>query len=231
MHVKISLGDTVKKINTLLFDLDGTLIDSNEIIIASYAHAYATHLPDLVMPRATIIENIGPTLETIFSRYAENQAMVQRLIETYRNYYTVHEAAYHKLYPDVIAVLEKLKADGYNLAIVTSKYRDAAWPSYTHYGLDQFFDVFIALDDVTSPKPDKEPVLKALSHFETVTGAMMIGDNPTDVQAGKNAKIFAAGVGWSIKGAKSLEAVGADVIFRDMKHLYQTITHMNKEAI
>ena len=220
----------MKTINTLLFDLDGTLIDSNEIIIASYAHAYATHLPNLVMPRDTIIENIGPTLETIFSRYTEYPALVDLLIETYRTYYTTHEAAYHNLYPDVIPVLEKLKADGYNLAIVTSKYRDAAWPSYTHYGLDRFFDVFISLDDVTHSKPDKEPVFKALKQFDDVRSAIMIGDNPTDVQAGKNAGILAAGVGWSIKGPSVLEAAGADFIFRDMNHLYHTVTHLNKEA-
>ncbi|TVP96438.1 MAG: HAD family hydrolase [Acholeplasmatales bacterium] len=229
-HVKINSGDTVKTINTLLFDLDGTLIDSNDIIIASYAHAYRTHLPDLVMPRETIIDNIGPTLETIFSRYAPDVAMVERLIASYRAHYTAHEATYHTLYPDVHIVLEQLKRDGYNLAIVTSKYRDAAMPSFTHYELDRYFDVFISLDDVTYSKPDKEPVLKALEQFDHVTGAIMIGDNPTDVQAGKNAGILAAGVGWSIKGAAALEAVGADVIFRDMNHLYHTLTLWNKEV-
>ncbi|MFW6319707.1 MAG: pyrophosphatase PpaX [Bacillota bacterium] len=209
----------MKKINTICFDLDGTLIDTNAIIVKSYQHAFNTHLKDISIDEQTIINQIGPTLQEIFSQYTKSPFKIKALITAYRDYYVKHEHDYFSLYDNVIPVLKILKDDGYNLAIVTSKFKAAAWPSFTHYQLDQFFDTFIALDDVKNPKPSAEPVLKALSAFDHVEGAIMIGDNQGDILAGKNAGIYAAGVAWSIKGAEHLKAVNPDFMLDDMESL------------
>ncbi|MFW5838325.1 MAG: pyrophosphatase PpaX [Bacillota bacterium] len=209
----------MKKINTICFDLDGTLIDTNAIIVKSYQNAFKTHLKDISIDEQTIINQIGPTLQEIFSQYTKSPFKIKALITAYRDYYVKHEHDYFSLYDNVIPVLKILKDDGYNLAIVTSKFKAAAWPSFTHYQLDQFFDTFIALDDVKNPKPSAEPVLKALSAFDHVEGAIMIGDNQGDILAGKNAGIYAAGVAWSIKGAEHLKAVNPDFMLDDMESL------------
>lgn len=220
----------MRKIDTVLFDLDGTLIDTNEIIIKSYQHAYKTHLPNLSISRQAIIDQIGPTLNDIFSLYTNSPFTVQKLIDTYRNYYVKNEDQYHKLYPNVFETLKYLKEKGYQLGIVTSKFKEAAWPSFTHYQLDSLIDVFIALDHVKNPKPDKEPVLKALSKFKTHTGAIMIGDNQGDILSGKNAGILGAGVAWSIKGKTHLNLVNPDYMFETMDEIITLLNKINEEV-
>ena len=213
----------MKKIDAVLFDLDGTLINTNEIIVASYRHAYSRHLPNLTISDQEIIDDIGPTLRMIFSKHTNDQYLIDTLIETYRTYYTENEKKYHHLYPNVVETLQELKNHNLKLAIVTSKFKDAAWPSFSYYKLEQFFDAFIALDDVKNPKPDKEPVEKALKLLGNPQNAIMIGDNQGDILSGKNANILTAGVAWSIKGASHLKKVNPNFIFEDMRDIINLI--------
>lgn len=206
----------------VLFDLDGTLIDSNEIIIQSYLHAFQTFRPDLTLSRDDVLSFIGPTLEMVFSNYVK-KADIAPMIRTYRAFYRENEILHHSLYPGVIQGLMDLKALGAKLSIVTSKYKEAAWRSYTHYQLDVFFDAFVALDDVTVPKPDKEAVEVALKRLGGADYAIMIGDNQGDILSGINAGIEGAGVGWSIKGAAHLEDVHPHVVFTSMDHVVSYI--------
>ena len=213
----------MKKIDALLFDLDGTLIDSNAIIVASYRHAYKVHLPNLVISDDEIIQDIGPTLYEIFNRYTLNTSLVDKLISTYRHYYTENEEKYHSLYPKVKETLQVLKNMNIPMAIVTSKFKEAAWPSFTYYQLDQYFKTFIALEDVKNPKPHQEPILKALKDLGFPKNALMIGDNKSDILAAKNAGILSAGVAWSIKGADHLKAANPDFIFTSMHDIINLI--------
>lgn len=212
----------MKKNITVLFDLDGTLIDSNEIIIKSYFHAFKQFKPDLELTRDQVISFIGPTLEDVFSRYVET-SQIPEMIKTYRTYYTQNEKDYHSLYPGVLEALKALKNLGATLGIVTSKFKEAAWPSFTHYQLDPYFDSFIALEDVKKPKPDKEPVLKGLFECGPYDYAIMIGDNQGDILSGLNALIDGAGVAWSIKGKAHLNEVNPTIIFDTMDDVVEFI--------
>ena len=116
-----------------------------------------------------------------------------------------------------------LKNLGVKLSIVTSKYKEAAWRSFTHYQLDTFFDAFVALDDVKTPKPDKEPVEVALKRLGGADYAIMIGDNHGDILSGQNAGIEGAGVAWSIKGKAFLNQVNPDVVFDTMDDIVHYI--------
>lgn len=207
---------------TVLFDLDGTLINSNEIIIKSYFHAFEVFLPNISLTRDKVISFIGPTLENVFSRYVSEEK-IKPMIMTYRDYYTKHEKEYHSLYPGVIEGLTSLRELGIKSAIVTSKFKSAAWPSYIHYGLNQYFDAFIALEDVSAPKPNKEPVLKGLAACGPYDYAIMIGDSPGDIQSGLNAGIEGAGVAWSIQGIERLNEANPDVIFHSMNDIVNYI--------
>jgi pyrophosphatase PpaX len=215
------------KVNTLLFDLDGTLVDTNGIIVKALEVVFGEFLPEVDATLDLMKECIGPPLEVSFTRFVD-QDTAQQMIRRYREYYKAHEHLYYSIYPNVIDVLTTLKAQGYYLGVVTSKFRDSAMPSMVHYGIDSLMDVIVGLDDVTKAKPDREPVDLALSQLPSHTGAIMIGDNATDVQSGQNAGVYAAGVAWAFKGRDQLIAVNPDYMLEDMTDLYEILNELNK---
>ena len=219
----------MKKIDTILFDLDGTLINTNEIIIQSFKYTFDTHFPEVEVTRDKILTFIGPTLQQTFGDYTDDPFLIQEMIDSYRKYYVENEMGLFEIYPEVIEVVSQLKEEGYNLGIVTSKFREAAWPSFTFYELDKIFDVFVSLDEVEHPKPNRNPIDVALSHFEDPKGAIMIGDNKGDILAGKNAGIYSAGVSWSIKGSAYLMEVEPDFMLADMNDVFRVLNQIEEE--
>ncbi|MCF7926903.1 MAG: HAD-IA family hydrolase [Candidatus Izimaplasma sp.] len=219
----------MSKVNTIIYDLDGTLVDSNDVIYKSFRHTFETHFPSIEVSDEDIYSFIGPTLYQTFSYYTTSDSKIDDMVGTYRHYYIENEVGNTTLYPNVIKVLSKLKAKGYNLAVLTSKFREAAWPSYTTHGLDQLFDSFSGLDDVPEPKPSKKSVEAVLANFDSVTGAIMIGDNQSDILAAKNAGIYSAGVAWSLKGKKHLKEVNPDFLLEEMSDIFNILEKLNKE--
>lgn len=218
----------MKKINTIIFDLDGTLINTNNIIIESFKEVFRVHNNNQIPTYKEILSFIGPTLQQTFNKYTNNQSKVDEMIKTYRSFYVDYEVGNHKLYPNVLEVLTKLKNQGYKLAILTSKFNEAAWPSFTHYELEKLFDVFVGLDDVPNAKPHKDAVNTVLSHFPDCTGAIMVGDNKSDILAGKNAGIFGVGVAWSIKGSDYLKEAKPDFMLENMNDIFKVIELIEK---
>ena len=219
----------MKKLDTILFDLDGTLINTNEIIIRSFASTFERHFPKSDVTRDQMLTYIGPTLEQTFSKYTTDVFLIQEMIESYREFYVDYEVGNFEIYPGVEKVVKELFDQGYNLGIVTSKFTIAAWPSFTHYNLDKYFKVFVGLENVTYPKPHKEPVLTALSQFDKVNKAIMIGDNQGDILAGKNAGIYSAGVAWSVKGSAYLMQVNPDFMLGSMEDIFTIINKIEEE--
>ncbi len=213
----------LKKIDTIIYDLDGTLIDTNNIIVRSFQSTFKKHFPSLKISLSKIYSFIGPTLHDTFSKYTDNPFLIEEMIRSYREFYVKYEVGSHRLYPNVIQVIKKLKQKGYQLAVLTSKFKEAAWPSYTHYGLDKLFDEFVGLDDVKNPKPHPDAINEVLKRFPTCVGAIMIGDNQGDILAGKNAGIYSAGVAWSLKGTNHLLEVSPDFILEDMDDIFRVL--------
>ncbi|MFP4077528.1 MAG: pyrophosphatase PpaX [Candidatus Izemoplasmataceae bacterium] len=218
----------MNNINTILFDLDGTLIDTNEIIIRSYLYAFKKHLPEIDISRDRVIDHIGPPLDRIFSTYTSSPFKVKAMIETYREFYANNEFAHFKLYEGVTETLNTLHSQGYTLGIVTSKFLESARPSIEFFGLDRWMDAIITLDDVKHPKPDKEPVERALEALDNVDTALMVGDNTSDIESAKSAGILSAGVAWSIKGETVLKAANPDYMLETMDSIY-AILDIDKE--
>ncbi len=216
----------MKKVDTILFDLDGTLIDTNEIILKSFESVFNKYVPEFEYDLETYKGFIGPSLYDSFYAYFKEEETIQNMIKHYRKFYVENEFDYFEIYPNVVEVIKELKKQGYNLGIVTTKFKEAAWPSFTHYGLEEYFDVFVALEDVEKPKPDREPVDKALSQLKH-TGAIMVGDNQSDVLSGNNAGIYSCGVAWSFKGKENLLKVNPDFMIEDMKDLYEILEKLN----
>nr|WP_263324884.1 pyrophosphatase PpaX [Neobacillus sp. Marseille-Q6967] len=205
------------KINTLLFDLDGTLIDTNELIISTYLHTLEKYFPGKYA-REDVLPFLGPTLHEVFGNMDPER--VEEMVLEYRNFNIANHDQLVREFEGVFETVQTLSDKGYKLAIVTTKREDVALKGLRLMGLDQFFDVMVAYDHVKKVKPDPEPIMLALEKLGSKPEeAMMVGDNFHDILAGKNAGTKAVGVAWSIKGRDYIAKYEPDYILENMKDL------------
>jgi pyrophosphatase PpaX len=203
--------------NTILFDLDGTLIDTNELIISTYLHTLEKYFPGKYT-REDVLPFLGPTLHDVFG--AMDPDRVEEMVLEYRTYNLENHDALVKEFVGVMETIEILKKKGYKLAIVTTKREDVAFKGLRLMKLDSYFDVMIAYDHVKKVKPDPEPIYLALEKLGSKPEeALMVGDNFHDVLAGKNAGTKTAGVAWSIKGREYLAKYEPDYMLENMTDL------------
>ena len=210
-----------KKITTLLFDLDGTLINTNELIIASFLHTLNHYYPNQYT-REDVYEFIGPSLLETFSGLDLERA--EEMIEHYREHNHLHHDLLVEEYEGVYETIQELKERNYKVGIVTTKMRKAVQRGLLKGRLDRFFDVVVTLDDVKNPKPDPEPIELALKLIgSSAEETIMVGDNSHDILAGKNAGTKTAGVAWALKGRDYLEQYGPDYMLENMRDLLKIV--------
>jgi pyrophosphatase PpaX len=209
------------KINTVLFDLDGTLIDTNELIISSFLHTLEHYYPNQYK-REDVLPFLGPTLRETFEPM--DGTKVDEMIATYRKYNLAHHDTFVTEFPTVLDTVKNLKEKGYKVGIVTTKISDVVMKGLKLTKLDSYFDVIVALDHVEKAKPDPEPIFKALEQLGSKPEeAIMVGDNYHDILAGKNAGTKTAGVAWTIKGRDHLEQFEPDYILEEMADLLKIL--------
>lgn len=203
-------------INTILFDLDGTLIDTNELIIASFNHTFNHY--QLNFTREEMIGFNGPPLRETFHQIDPERA--ENMIATYRKHNLAAHDSYVKAFPNVVETLEVLKNKQVKLGVVTTKMNQAVTMGLTLTGLDAYFDTVVTFDDVTNTKPHPEPVIKAMEELGAdAASTLMVGDNYHDIEAGKNAGVKTAGVAWALKGKEHLLAYQPTYMLEDMSDL------------
>lgn len=208
-------------IETLLFDLDGTLINTTDLIIASFTHTLDHYCPNK-FSREDILQFIGPPLVETFKKIDETR------MEEMINHYRTHNLQYHDTlvteYQGVYETIASLKEANYKLGVVTTKARSTVERGLKLGRLDSFFDVVVTLDDVQHAKPDPEPIFKALDQLQaTPESSIMIGDSHHDIMAGKNAGTFTAGVSWTVKGKDYLQSYKPDYMLDNMSDLLQIV--------
>ncbi|GLC89846.1 pyrophosphatase PpaX [Lysinibacillus piscis] len=204
-------------IKALLFDFDGTLLNTNELIIQTFMHVLNKRFPGQYSPK-DCLKFIGPSLTQTFSELAPGEE--EELIAQYRTWNEAHHDELITEYPDVVSTLEQLKAMGLKLAIVSTKRNETIQRGLTLLGANHLFDTCIGTDDVQNVKPDPEPVLLALSRLGIAKEeAIMIGDNSHDIEAGHHAGVRAAGVAWAIKGEAYLQQFKPDYMLQHMSDL------------
>ena len=210
---------TVKQINTLLFDFDGTLLDTNELIIQTFLFVLDEHYPGRY-DRSEVLHFIGPSLEQTFT--AIDPERVEELTVQYRTLNrTMHDELVEE-YDGVAETLRLLKAQGLKMAIVSTKRSETIRHGLNFMGVSDIFDVLVGLDHVSNPKPHPEPLHLALeqlgaSHDE----ALMIGDNSHDIEGGKNAGVRTAGVAWTAKGEAFLAGFNPDYMLQHISDLLE----------
>lgn len=201
----------------LLFDFDGTLLNTNDLIIQTFMHVLEERFPGQYSPK-DCMNFIGPSLKETFEQLTPNE--IDEMIERYRQWnYANHDNLVTE-YDGVVDTLEKLKEKGIRLAIVSTKRRDTIEKGLELMGAKHLFEFWVGVDSVKNVKPDPEPVLLAIEKLGvSKEDVMMIGDNYHDILAGKNAGVKSAGVAWSIKGEEFLKQFNPDYILQHMSDL------------
>ncbi len=204
-------------INTILFDLDGTLINTNDLIIESFLHTLNHYYPNQYT-REDVLAFIGPPLWDTFEAIDPERA--DEMIETYRAFNHAHHDALVKEYETVYDTVRTLHEHGFKLGIVTTKIRHTVNMGLKLTKLDSFFECIVTLDDVEHAKPHPEPIEKALACLRAKPEeTLMVGDNHHDILAGKHAGTKTAGVAWTIKGREHLATYEPDMMLEKMSDL------------
>jgi pyrophosphatase PpaX len=178
----------------VLFDLDGTLIDSIELILRSAQFAFTRC--GLDCPTDTQwLEGVGRPLPVMFAHFAPGRE--PDLIAAYREFQMANHDELVTVYPGVREMLEALASAGHRMGIVTSKASPLALRGLKHTRIDGYFEAVIGMDLCKRHKPDPEPVMIALERLASVpTGAWFVGDSVHDMESGNAAGVATVGALW-----------------------------------
>ena len=196
---------------TILFDLDGTLIDSIELILSSYRHTMERHR-GWVPPTEVWLAGLGTPLRAQFGKFSDDPAEIDAMVDTYRTYNLAHHDALVGAYPGIPEAVRRLRDDGKRLGIVTSKARALTNRGLRCAGLDGLFEAIVGSDDVERHKPDPTPVLRALDLLDADPAkTAFVGDSPHDIAAGHGAGVETAAVLWGPFTRDHLAPVAPDL--------------------
>jgi pyrophosphatase PpaX len=182
------------RFDTVLFDLDGTLIDSGAMILASFRHATRAVL-EREVPDAELLALVGSTHLREQMRLIDAER-AEELVHAYRaNNEPLH--ADLRACTGMLAVLERLHGEGRRLGIVTAKRHATVRLAFDACPLERYFSTVVAAEDTDRHKPHPDPVLLALERLGSRSDrAAYVGDAPFDVESARAAGVFAIAVGW-----------------------------------
>ncbi|MEJ2481585.1 MAG: HAD-IA family hydrolase [Gemmatimonadota bacterium] len=187
-----------ERFRTVVFDLDGTLIDSEDLILASFRHTMRTHFGE-APPDESWRRTIGRPLAVQVRDFARTDEEAEAMIRTYTDHNLSQHDRLVRAFDGIREALEELLRRGRTLAIATSKRRTATRMGLAACGLpEHWFASIVTADDVTRHKPDAEPVLRALSQSgeERTESAVFVGDSVHDMRSGRAAGVATAAVLW-----------------------------------
>ncbi len=200
----------MRSCQTILFDLDGTLIDSVDLIVDSYQHTFRVH-GVRVLTREEVLAGIGTPLRAVFGGLTEHAAQIDEWVATYREFNLANHDQRVTAYPGAVAMVQRIKAHGLRLGLVTSKNRAGAERGLKLVGLADVMEVIVGADDVTHAKPHPEPVEKALAALGMpAETALFVGDSHHDIHSGRGAGVWTAGVTWGPFSRRHLEEAAPD---------------------
>ena len=194
----------------VLFDLDGTLLDSVRLILDSYHHTLANHgLP--ARDDDHWLAGLGTPLRVQFREWGDDPAQIEAMVLTYREYNLTHHDQQVRPYPGVVEMVGAVRASRRRTALVTSKNREGASRGLRVIGLDAAMEVIVGADDVVNPKPHPEPVHRALEALGVAPeDALFVGDSLHDMHSGRAAGTATAAVLWGPFDRAHLEPSAPD---------------------
>lgn len=225
------MGSGDMKIENVLFDLDGTIVNTNELIVSSFLHTLDYYFPNQYKWEQ-VIPFIGPPLEITFGTMTKDEVLIEACIQKYRKHNAENHDMIVRPFPYAKEVIEALKAQGIKVGIVTSKIRSMVLKGIAVLELDsEIFDVIVTIEDITHPKPHPEPILYALEQlYAKKDTTIMVGDHVSDILSGQAADVKTAGVSWTWHGEQSLLDQKPDYMLKDLRDLLQIVEDGSRHA-
>lgn len=209
------------KLKAVLFDVDGTLLNTTELIYQAFEHSLKTH-GHKVLGREEMAATIGNSLEDCYLDFAPNGDPV--LLSKTHNEFQLKNTDLAIAFPDTIETLGKLKEMGFKMAGITNRWKSSGVLSVKHTGIDKYLEFVLYRDDVRKLKPDPEPIKKALKNLGLKKDqAIMIGDSNVDVLCGKNAGVETIGVTFGF-GGEQIKNFSPDFIIDKLSELPEILT-------
>lgn len=195
------------KYKAILFDLDGTLLDSVPTIVKATRETLASMGIDVA--DVTLRHAIGIPLKVQAHRFAPGRE--EQFIDDYRTTYLQYLGEDSKLFPGTLEMLASLRGQGYKTAIVTSKNVRGTTKAIELTGMAALFDCVITADDVTHYKPDPEPIQKGMALLGvTPEESVYVGDSAFDIDMAQRAGVLMVGVSWGARTREELLMICPD---------------------
>lgn len=205
-----------KLFDGFIFDIDGTLTSTNQLIFDSFNFIAKKYL-NKTFSDDEIISMFGPTEDVILKELCG-----EKFEEARKEYYTYYSKNHWKakLYPGIKEILNCLKNKNYPLGIFTGKGRQASLITLKKLEVDHYFNLIVTGDDVTNHKPSAEGILKFVNQFGLKNNrVLMIGDSVSDVKASREAGIKIASVLWDRYANDKVKAMQSDYYFYSVEEL------------
>jgi HAD superfamily hydrolase (TIGR01549 family) len=214
-------------LSCVIFDIDGTLTRTNELIFASFNHLAQKYLHRTFLP-AEIVALFGPPEEgALAPLFGEEN--IARIMDELCEFYRDHHHTLAGLHPGIEEVLQFLKSKEIRLAVFTGKGKRTTDITLGALGLAGYFDLVVSGNDVAKHKPDPEGILKVIRTFDLRPHeVLMVGDSLGDIKASRGAGVNMAAVLWDSYDSERVRNAGAEYVFDEVSDLLAWLrTHIN----
>lgn len=207
----------MNKFDGIIFDIDGTLSSTNELICASFNHVAAKYL-NRQFTWKEIQGLFGPTEDVILKELMKDKFEEART--DYYKFYAENHNAMADIYPGLKELIAKLKSNGVLLSIYTGKGRTSSEITLKKLGVFEFFDMIVSGDDIDGQKPSPDGVDLFIEKFKLDRKkVVMVGDAPPDIKAARNSGIKAASVVWDSYAKEKVLQMESDYVFHTVEEL------------
>lgn len=179
----------------IIFDCDGTLVDTFKLIEQVVIKTFEEILPDYYMSEEEAHTFFGPFLNDSFKKYFTNHDDIENAIETYRKYCDELLPKYIKTYDGIDELLKKIKQLGYYVAVVSNKISRVIYDGFDICNVSEYFDLVVGAEMLKAAKPDPDGIYQVMNHYQ-VNNTVLVGDTFIDMDTAKNANINFIGVTW-----------------------------------
>lgn len=208
---------------TIIFDFDGTLLDTEPIVKKGMIQVIQKYRPEVEIDDMSANEFVGPPLTESFAKYFEEH-LIDDLIAEYRQISNDLHYDHAKPLNGVMETLDQLKADGYKIGVVSSKMRDVILFGMDFYDMEGYFDVIVGLDQVTHHKPHPEGIFYACSEMGVSHDSVIyVGDTAIDVKTADNAGVYSVAFMSNPTREAELRAQKPNELITDMRDLLKIL--------